>query len=65
MQNIIKDQENFILEIDTLKIRAIEELEDVKAQLGFKNEQLNEWKEKYEVCIMLANQKKKKMYKMN
>ncbi|XP_050530918.1 protein Spindly-like isoform X2 [Daktulosphaira vitifoliae] len=60
MQNMIKDQENVILEIDTLKIKALEELENVKNQLGFKNNQLNEWKEKYEVlqddCNMLRLQ---------
>ncbi|XP_050432814.1 protein Spindly [Adelges cooleyi] len=60
MQSVIKDQEVFIVELDSLKAKALEDLEDVKTQLGFKCDQLNEWKEKYEAlqeeCDMLRAQ---------
>lgn len=49
MQNIIRDQEMMILELENLKNRTIEELEEFKAKDGFKTDQLNEWKQKYEV----------------
>lgn len=49
MQNIIKDQEMMIVELEYLKSKTIEELEEFKAKDGFKTDQLNEWKQKYEV----------------
>lgn len=49
MQNIIKEQEMIITELNFTKNNILEELEDYKTQVGFKTDQLNEWKQKYEV----------------
>lgn len=49
MQNIINDQEMMIADLQHFKIKTIEELEDFKTQVVFKTDQLNEWKQKYEV----------------
>lgn len=49
MQNIIKDQEIMIVELEHLKNNTIEELEDLKSLVGIKTDQMNEWKQKYEV----------------
>jgi len=49
MQNTIKNQEIMIIELELLKNKTNEELEDLKTQVGFKTEKLNEWKQKYEV----------------
>lgn len=38
-----------ILELEHLKNKTNEELDNYKAQVGFKTDQLNEWKQKYEV----------------
>lgn len=37
------------MELEHLKNRAIEELEEFKIKVDFKTDQLNEWKQKYEV----------------
>lgn len=53
MDNLIKNQERIINELEYSKNRADEEIEDLKIQAGFKTDQLNEWKQKYEVkCII-------------
>jgi len=49
MQNIIKDQESKILELEHFKNKTDEELQNVKTQLDFKNGELKEWKQKYDV----------------
>lgn len=49
MQNTIQDQELLIIKLEHLKSIAIEELEDFKTKVAFKTDQLNEWKQKYEV----------------
>jgi len=52
MQTIINNQEILIMELEHLKNRAIEELEEFKIKVDFKTDQLNEWKQKYEVkCL--------------
>lgn len=52
MQNTINDQEIRIMELEYSKNRAIEELEELKIKVEFKTDQLNEWKQKYEVkCV--------------
>lgn len=49
MQNMINNQEIIIMELEHSKSRAIEELEEYKIKVNFKTDQLNEWKQKYEV----------------
>jgi len=52
MQNMINNQEIIIMELEHSKSRAIEELEELKIKVEFKTDQLNEWKQKYEVkCL--------------
>lgn len=51
MQNIIKDQEIMIVELEHLKNKTIEELEDLKSVVGIKTDQINELKQKYEVKL--------------
>jgi len=52
MQNMINNQEIIIMELEHSKSRAIEELEELKLKVNFKTDQLNEWKQKYEVkCL--------------
>jgi hypothetical protein len=51
MQNIIKDQEIMIVELEYLKNKTIEELEDFKAKDCIKTDKLNDWKQKYEVRL--------------
>jgi len=49
MQNMINNQEILIMELEHSKNRAIEELDELKIKFEFKTDQLNEWKQKYEV----------------
>jgi len=51
MTNMIKNQEIIIMELEQLKNKTIEELEDQRSLVNFKTDQLNEWKQKYEVII--------------
>lgn len=53
MQSIIKEQEMLILELEQSKNKIVEELEDFKTQIGYKNDQLNESNQKYEVKIQM------------
>lgn len=53
MQSIIKEQEMFILELEQSKNKIVEELKDFKTQIGYKNDQLNESNQKYEVKIQM------------
>lgn len=40
------------MELERSKSRAIEESEELKLKVDFKTDQLNEWKQKYEVkCL--------------
>ncbi|VVC25481.1 Hypothetical protein CINCED_3A012773 [Cinara cedri] len=48
LQSIIKNQEVVIIELEHIKQRTIEELDDFKKQNDIKTDQLNEWKQKYE-----------------
>lgn len=54
MQNIIKKQEIIIDELEYCNNKTKEEIDDLKTQVGFKADQLNEWKQKYEVKIILS-----------
>lgn len=54
MQNIIKNQQMVIVELELLKNKAIEELADFKIQFGYKTDQLNEYKQKIEVKFTLS-----------
>lgn len=49
MQNVINDQEKIIAELQHFKMETVNELKDLQSQVGFKTDQLNEWKQKYEV----------------
>jgi len=52
MENMINNQEIIIMELEHSKSKAIEELEELKIKVEFKTDQLNEWKQKYEVkCL--------------
>lgn len=52
MQDMIKDQEIMIIELESLRNKSVEELEELKSLVSFKTDQLNEWKYKYEVnCL--------------
>jgi len=55
LQITIRDQEITIAELERLKNESIEELEDLKSIVGYKTDQLNEWKQKYEVKFCFAN----------
>lgn len=52
MQNIINEQEIVILELNHIKSNTAKELEELKTQVGFKSDQLREWKQKYEVKFL-------------
>lgn len=41
-----------ILELERIKNTAIDELDDIKTQNDIKTDQLNEWKQKYEVNLL-------------
>lgn len=43
-----------ISELEYSKNNAIGELEDLKIQVGMKTDQLNEWKQKYEVNSLIS-----------
>lgn len=55
MQITIRDQEERIAKLEYLQNENIEELEELKSMVGYKTDQLNEWKQKHEVKFCVAN----------
>lgn len=55
LQITIRDQEITIAKLERVKNESIKELEDLKSTVGYKTDQLNEWKQKYDVKFCFAN----------